>query len=69
MATAGISEIYRNVLGSDLSHCVRNSKVLMVGAGGIGCELLKNLVLTGFKDIEVVSASTIDVVKNDNAHV
>lgn len=69
MATAGISEIYRNVLGSDLSQCVRNSKVLMVGAGGIGCELLKNLVLTGFKDIEVVSASTIDVVKNDNAHV
>lgn len=69
MATAGISEIYRNVLGSDLSQCVGNSKVLMVGAGGIGCELLKNLVLTGFKDIEVVSASTIDVVKNDNAHV
>lgn len=69
MATAGISEIYRNVLGSDLSQSVRNSKVLMVGAGGIGCELLKNLVLTGFKDIEVVSASTIDVVKNDSAHV
>lgn len=69
MATVGISEIYRNVLGSDLSQCVRNSKVLMVGAGGIGCELLKNLVLTGFKDIEVVSASTIDVVKNDSAHV
>jgi molybdopterin/thiamine biosynthesis adenylyltransferase len=30
-------------------------KLLMVGAGGIGCELLKNLVLTGFKNIEVVS--------------
>ena len=31
-----------------------NVKLLMVGAGGIGCELLKNLVLTGFTNIEVV---------------
>ena len=63
MATAGISEIYRNVLGSDLSQCVGNSKVLVVGAGGIGCELLKNLVLTGFKDIEVVSMPIIDIME------
>ena len=34
---------------------VANAKVLMVGAGGIGCELLKTLVLTGFRTIEVVS--------------
>lgn len=32
----------------------RDRKLLVVGAGGIGCELLKNLVLTGFKQIEVV---------------
>lgn len=31
-----------------------NQKLLVVGAGGIGCELLKNLVLTGFTQIEVV---------------
>ena len=31
------------------------AKVLVVGAGGIGCELLKNLVLAGFHDLVVVS--------------
>lgn len=29
--------------------------MLMVGAGGIGCELLKTLVLSGFSDIHIVS--------------
>ena len=29
--------------------------MLVVGAGGIGCELIKNLVLTGFKDLVIVS--------------
>jgi ubiquitin-like 1-activating enzyme E1 B len=33
---------------------IRTAKVLCVGAGGIGCELLKTLVLTGFQSIEVV---------------
>lgn len=43
------------ILDADLQSRINNSKILVVGAGGIGCELLKNLVLTGFKDIEVVS--------------
>ena len=34
---------------------IKVSKVLCIGAGGIGCELLKTLVLTGFEDIELVS--------------
>lgn len=33
----------------------------MVGAGGIGCELLKNLVLTGFENIVILDLDTIDV--------
>lgn len=33
------------------------ANVLMVGAGGIGCELIKTLVLTGFRKITMVRIS------------
>eukprot|EP00117_Sycon_ciliatum_P042930 scpid51679/ scgid4471/ SUMO-activating enzyme subunit 2; Anthracycline-associated resistance ARX; Ubiquitin-like 1-activating enzyme E1B len=49
------------VLGDDLHQLVSGAKFLMVGAGGIGCELLKNLVLSGFQNIEVIDLDTIDV--------
>ena len=41
-------------LGSELAGVVRKSRVFVVGTGGIGCELAKNLVLTGFQDIVMV---------------
>ncbi|GAB2225124.1 hypothetical protein Droror1_Dr00005912 [Drosera rotundifolia] len=40
---------------------IKGSKVLMVGAGGIGCELLKTLVLSGFQDIHIIDLDTIEV--------
>ena len=30
---------------------IERAKILVVGAGGIGCDVLKNLVLSGFRRI------------------
>jgi len=44
-----------------LSEDIGKQKLLVVGAGGIGCELLKNLILSGFTDLTVIDLDTIDV--------
>mmetsp|Transcript_9356 Transcript_9356/g.11551 ORF Transcript_9356/g.11551 Transcript_9356/m.11551 type:complete len:649 (+) Transcript_9356:135-2081(+) len=40
---------------------IQSTKLLVVGAGGIGCELLKNLSLSGFTSIDVIDLDTIDI--------
>ena len=44
-----------------MSLSIEDAKILIVGAGGIGCELVKNVVLSGFKNIHLVDLDTIEL--------
>ncbi|GIX65816.1 ubiquitin activating enzyme [Babesia caballi] len=49
---------------AELDDCLdvlRDASVLLVGAGGIGCEVIKNLVLCGLRKLVIVDMDTIDV--------
>ena len=41
-------------------NVLSEKKILIVGAGGLGCELLKLLVINGFKQISIIDMDKIE---------
>lgn len=48
-AESGVLALAEFEAGAELKELVGQARVLVVGAGGLGCEILKNLALSGVK--------------------
>ena len=62
------SQTLELVYGPDITSKIHSSNLLVVGAGGIGCEVMKTLSLTGFKKITIVNLIGSNVILDRFGH-
>ena len=53
-------EGFINIFGKELFNKIQNTKTFIVGAGAIGCELLKNIGMIGCKNIHITDMDNIE---------
>jgi len=62
MSEIDSSLLLNEILGEkELTTAIKSSRILLVGSGGIGCEVIKDLLLMGFTTINCIDLDTIDV--------
>ena len=56
------------IYGQEIASKILSSNLLVVGAGGIGCELLKTLSIAGFKKATIVRKISVNLSKDRSRH-
>lgn len=56
-----INATYQKLLGSDFLNKLAETNILLIGVGGIGCEVLKVLSKFNLKSIHIIDLDTIEV--------